>query len=203
MSWCTSSRNQNISFVNRLKYVQPKDAFRLHCKKVGKIFDFEVPTFFFFSEHVCCFDSIESQSYSTEAEAVGGNILKSHQISPHQRPNLLTVHLFWLLFCTRIESWRIMKNEKMETLVKLENYFESTTRIIIEGSRFLLIFSLFLHALLLFLYFEMKIEISWNSRSSKAKSSNDNFARNGVCNYIETIIIFNISPNFWSVSILL
>ena len=48
MSWCTSSRNQNISFENRLKFVQPKDAFRLHCKKVGKNFDFEVPTFFFF-----------------------------------------------------------------------------------------------------------------------------------------------------------
>ena len=48
MSWCTSFRNQNICFENRLKFVQPRDAFRLHCKKVGKIFYFEVPTFFFF-----------------------------------------------------------------------------------------------------------------------------------------------------------
>ena len=119
-----------------------KTLFACIAKKLERFLILRCRLSFFFSEHVCCFDSIESQSYSTEAKAVGGNILKSHQISPHQRPNLLTVHLFWLLLCTRIESWRIMKNEKMETLVKLENYFESTTRIIIEGSRFLLIFSL-------------------------------------------------------------
>ena len=80
------------------------------------------------------------------------------------------------------ELWRTKKWKRLSSWKIL--FKVPTTSRIIEGSRSFLIFSLFSHALLLFLYFELKIEISWNSRSSKAKSSNDNFARNDVCNYI-------------------
>ena len=67
------------------------------------------------------------------------------------------------------ELWRTKKWKRLSSWKIL--FKVPTTSRIIEGSTSLLIFSLFLHALLLFLYFELKIEIFWNSRSSKAKSS--------------------------------
>ena len=185
MSWCTSSRNQNISFENRLKFVQPKDAFRLHCKKVGKNFDFEVPTFFFFGEHVYCFDWIEGQSFSTQAKAVDETYwshIKFLHINDQTWWRYIFFDFYFSFALSPEELWRTKKWKRLSSWRIL--FKVPTTSRIIEGSRSLLIFSLFWNALLLFLYFELKIEISWNSRSSKAKSSNDNFARNDVCNYI-------------------
>ena len=86
-----------------------KTLFACFAKKLERFLILRCRLSFFFSEHVCCFDSIESQSYSTEAKAVGGNILKSHQISPHQRPNLLTVHLF---FTFTLHSYWVLKNHE-------------------------------------------------------------------------------------------